>query len=257
MKRILLSIFHQYQRYRAFTKNNKFYKAARYALLMFIAACGFVFNYPQILFAHSVSYKNFKVYARQPIDENINYVLDSAVARLEKSQLYDKETMQNIFISDSFTFYKFLSLGRPDSFGITNPIVGNIRINKVDIADDLVFRDSTEFSQRSLSNVIAHEVTHNLVRNKFGAVKSFVSIPKWKNEGYSEYVAGETMLTFEEGVRRWRESPNDSSGYNYFMYQQMVKYLLDDQKISVQELFSQSFDEKEVETKTFAKICQN
>jgi hypothetical protein len=82
-------------------------------------------------------------------------------------------------------------------------------------------------------------------------------MPDWKEEGYCEYVAGETTLSFEEGVRRWKENPAEDSKYAYFKYHQMVKYLLDDEKISVEDLFNRDFDLKELEAKVFAKICQN
>jgi hypothetical protein len=58
-------------------------------------------------------------------------------------------------------------------------------------------------------------------------------------------------------VRRWKENPQDESKYAYFKYHQMVKYLLEEEKISVEELFNRSFDQKELEAKVFAKICQN
>jgi hypothetical protein len=105
-----------------------------------------------------------------------------------------------------------------------------------------------------LSGVIAHEVTHNLIRKKFGLINSFTSLPNWKDEGYCEYVAGDGTLSFEEGSRRWKENPNNDSKYAYFKYHQMVKYLLDVEKISVEELFNRDFDEKELQTKVFEFI---
>jgi hypothetical protein len=102
--------------------------------------------------------------------------------------------------------------------------------------------------------VIAHEVTHNSIRKRFGLVNSFTSLPNWKDEGYCEYVAGETTISYEEGVRRWKANPDDHATYAYFKYHQMVRYLLDVEKISVEELFSRDFNEKELEAKVFEFI---
>lgn len=257
MKKFSVAIFAAYRKYRTFTKKSKSYKAVNYSLITVFAAYGLILIFPQFLFAREVSYKNFNVYAREPFDDNIDNILDAAEARLLKSPIYDEQQTQRIFISDTFAFYTFLSPGKGMSFANTIPGIGNIRINKTNMSNDLVFRNSSEYKQRSLSGIIAHEVTHNLIRSKFGLLNSFTSLPKWKDEGYCEYVAGETTLSFEEGARRWKENPDDDSKYNYFKYHQMVKYLLDDEKISIEELFTKDFDEKELSAKVFAKINQN
>ena len=94
---------------------------------------------------------------------------------------------------------------------------------------------------------------HNQIREYLGLVK-YLKIPKWKDEGYCEYIAGETTFSFEEGVKLWKENQHDDSKYSYFKYHQMVKYLLDDEKISVEELFNQSFEEKKIAAKVFINL---
>lgn len=245
-----------YREYKVFT-GNKIYRIFRYVFTGIFTAYLLTIVFPQYLFAHEISYKNFRVYSNQPLDENIERVLDLTEAKLEKSPIYDKELTERIFICDSFALYTFLSPTSRKAFANTLPSIGNIRVGMIDASRDLVFRNDQSDNQRSLSGVIAHEVTHNLIRKKFGLINSFTSLPNWKDEGYCEYVAGETTLSFAEGVRRWKENPNNESRYAYFKYHQMVKYLLDEEKISVEELFSRDFDEKELAAKVFAKICQN
>lgn len=245
-----------YREYKVFT-GNKIYRIFRYVFTGIFTAYLLTIVFPQYLFAHDISYKNFRVYSNQPLDGNIERVLNLAEAKLEKSPIYDKELTERIFICDSFALYTFLSPTSRKAFANTLPVARNIRIGMVDASRDLVFRNDQNDNQRSLSGVIAHEVTHNLIRKKFGLINSFTSLPNWKDEGYCEYVAGETTVSFAEGARRWKENPNNESRYAYFKYHQMVKYLLDEEKISVEELFSRDFDEKELAAKVFAKICQN
>ncbi len=257
MKKYLASATGSYRKYRSFKKKNRTYKYFRYAIATIFAAYFITLIFPQFLFAHALEHRNFKVYARQPIDENITRVLDAADERLKKSPIYDESVRQKIFLSDSFGFYAFQSPLSRKSFATTLPVARNIRVNKSDIGGDAVLRDTDTDNRRSLSGVIAHEVTHNLIRKRFGLVNSFVKLPNWKDEGYCEYVAGETTLSYEEGVRRWRENPSSDAKYAYFKYQQMVKYLLEDEKISVEDLFSRDFDAKDLEAKVFAKISGN
>jgi len=256
MKKFLSSAFEARRKYRKFKKTNKTFKVVNYSLITILSLYCLLLIFPQFLFAHEVSHKNFKVYARQPLHENITRVLDSAEERLKKSPIYDESAKEKIFFSDTFGFYTFQYPVSRNSFASTLPGIGNVRINKSDIGGDTVFRDTGSNNRRTLSGVIAHEITHNLIRNRFGLISSFIKLPKWKDEGYCEYIAGETTLSFEEGVRRWKENPNDSSKYDYFKYHQMVKYLLDDEKISIEDLFSRDFDEKELEVKVFEKITK-
>lgn len=212
--------------------------------------------FPQYLFAYEITHKNLKVYARVPFDENINQILDAAETKLEKSPVYDASQTDKIFLTGSYKLYTLLSNRAYASFGNSVPLIDNILINKTDGNQDLVFAPRDEPNSRSLSGVIAHEVTHLMIRNKFGAINSLVSIPTWKNEGYFEYVAGATTLSFDKGVRLWKENSNDVR-LAYFKYHQMVKYLLDDEKINVEDLFNRDFDQKDLEQRVYRKICQN
>ena len=212
----------------------------------------FLLFFPQVLFANEITHDTFTVYSREPLDPNIHAVLDKVEARLSASGIDDKGFNPRIFISDSHGLYALLSLYvGSNSFakGYLALPTNNVFVNRCDVAHDLVFRDAPAYRERSLSGVIAHEVTHLFVREKFGYLRN-LTLPEWKQEGYSEYVAGGTLLDDETGVRKWKENPADSSGYRYFKDYMLVKYLIDVKKMSVEELFNRDFDvaslEKEV-----------
>ena len=260
MNRFFSSVLGAYRKYRNFKKQSKTYRTYKifeYVFFGLFTAYFLTIAFPQYLFANQVSHGKFQVYSRQPLDENINMVLDSAEARLVKSPIYDETAARRIFLTDSNGFYIFLSNKAFRSFANSVPMLDNILVNRSDAAGDKVFVDRAVRNSRSLSGVIAHEVTHLFIRKKFGIARVMFSMPAWKNEGYCEYIAGDTTITFEDGVKLWQEAPNDDSKYAYFKYHQMVKYLLDDEKISVEELFDRDFDRKELEAKVFAKISAN
>jgi len=130
-----------------------------------------------------------------------------------------------------------------NSFGKGFPALptNNVFINKSDLAKDLVFRDAPANAERSLSGVISHETTHLLIRKRFGYWRN-LTMPSWKKEGYAEYVAGGSTLSDETGVKLWKQNPKDATGYQYFKYYLMVKYLLEHDKLTVDELFKRDFD---------------
>lgn len=224
MNNALTSAWDVYCRYRAAKAKSKLYRTVRYLFLGLAAAYVFLLYYPQVLFAHQVTYKNFTVYSREPLDQSIYAMLDKVEATLATSQINNTAIKPKIFLTGSHKLYAVLSLYiGANSFGKGMPMLANsnVFINKADVARDLVFRKAPEYNSRSLSSVVTHEITHLLVRQKFGYVKN-LTMPAWKKEGYAEYVAGGTTVDYETGVRRWKANPQNDSGYQYFKYYMLV-----------------------------------
>ena len=256
MKPTLSSAIASYRQFRIAKANNRAYRISRNVVIVLAAAFLLLLSFPQLLFAHETSYKNFKVYSRQPLDQNINAVLDKAEARLATSPLNTDEVKPRLLLVDSFRLYKGLSLYLgANSFAKGYALIptNNIFFNKCDPSRDLVFRDAPSNSERSMSGVVAHEVTHLLIRNKFGLWRN-ATMPTWKKEGYAEYVAGGSTLSYDEGVTKWKASPADGTGYQYFKYYMLVKYLLEQEKISVDDLFNRDFDLSALEEKVLKSL---
>src|SRR6185369_6594848 len=159
-------------------------------------------------------------------------------------------------LTGSHRFYKVLSLNvGATSFGKGFALLptSNVFINAADVDRNMVFRPAPVNNQRSLSGVVSHEITHLVIRNKFGYIKN-VTMPAWKKEGYCEYVGGGPTLDYETGVRLWKANPNDDSGYQYFKYYMLVKYLLDTEKLSVDDLFTRDIDRSALESKVLTSL---
>ena len=210
-------------------------------------------NYPQPLFAHSTTYERFEVHSREPIDAGLDKVLSRAEDRLKTSPLYNDELRRRIFLTNGYGMYALLSHKAYNSFANSVPFVGNVFINKTDIDGDRVFVNRAKNNSRSLSGVIAHEVTHLFIRQRYGTVTAMLQ-PTWKNEGYCEYIAGDSTIPLDEGLRLWRENPGDDTGYRYAKYHAMVKYLLENEGMTVDDLFNRALDQKEVEARTLANL---
>lgn len=256
MTNALSTAFNAYRRYRAAKAKSKLYRGFRYVFLSLAAAYVFLLCYPQVLFAHQISYKNFTVYSRKPLDQNVYAMLDKIEARLATSSINNTNVRPKIFLTNSQQLYSALTLYiGANSFGKAMPVLptNNIFINDADVAKDLVFRKAPAFNQRSLSEVVAHEVTHLLIREKFGYVKN-ITMPAWKKEGYAEYVSGGTTLDYATGASMWKANPNNDRGYAYFKYYAVVKYLLDTEKLSVEALFNGDFDRSALETKVLNSL---
>src|SRR6185503_18166466 len=244
MNKALSSALSAYRQYRAAKAKSRAYRTVRYLFVSLAAVYFLLLIFPQVLFAHETSYANASVYSREPLDQNIRAVLDKAEARLATSEINTPEVRPRIFLTNSYRLYSFLSLYiGGNSFGKGYPLLptSNVFINQTDVARDLVFRKAPINNERSLSGVIAHETTHLLVRKRYGYWRNF-AMPTWKKEGYAEYVAGGSTLAYETGLKMWKENPKDGTGYQYFKYYMLVKYLLEHDKLSVDDLFNRDFD---------------
>jgi len=256
MKTTLSSAINGYRRYRAAKAKSRLYRTVRYGVLSLAVAYVLLLSYPQLLFAHEVSYKNFTVYSREPLDQSVYPLLDKVELRLATSPLNTPEVKPKIFLTNSQTLYSMASLYiGGNSFGKGLPLLptSNVFINETDVGQDLVFRKAPANNKRSLSGVVAHEVTHLLIRNKFGYVKN-VSMPAWKKEGYCEYVSGGSTLDYETGVKLWKANPKNDTGYQYFKYYMLVKYLLETEKLSVEDLFNRDIDRATLEPKVLSTL---
>ena len=229
------------------------YKFASISLTVLGVAYILLLNFPQPLFAYSTKHKSFQVYSRQPIGHELDSVLESAETRLRRSPLYDASSEHRIYLTDGFGIYALLSHKAYKSFAHSVPYIDNVIINKSDVTADRVYVNRERNNSRSLSGVVAHEITHLFIRQRFGTIRASM-MPTWKNEGYCEYVAGESTISLEEGIRLWRENPSDDTGYRYTKYHLMVKHLLEDEKMTVDDLFAKSLDENAVAASTFASF---
>jgi len=253
MKNVITSALNAYRQYRAAKKKNRAYKILRYSLLAVFLAYFLTICFPQYLFAHEVSYQKFEVYSRQPLEQGIYKVLDDAEARLSKSTIYDRETSRRVFLTSGHGMYLFLSNKGFRSFANSVPFINNIFINRSDVPHDLVFLNRPLHNKRSLSGVIAHEVAHLFIRKKVGTVRASL-MPTWKNEGYCEYIAEDTTITYEEGVQLWKANPTNDSNYRYFKYHMMVKYLIEKERLSIEDVFNRDFDLKDLEARVLSSL---
>jgi hypothetical protein len=231
----------------------KLYKLCSAVALLLVGAYLLLISFPQVLLANTTVHGRFTVYSSEPIDPSIDNVLDSAEQRLRTSPIYDEQMASRVYLTGSFGMYAFLSNKAYRSFANSVPFINNIIIDRSDVANDVVYVNRPERNSRSLSGVVAHEVTHLFIRHRYGTVVASL-MPAWKNEGYCEYIAGDTTMPMNEGLRLWRENPNDDTRYRYIKYQAMVRYLLETEKITVDELFTKWFDEKAVADKTLASL---
>ena len=110
MNKTLSSALSVYRQYMAAKAKSRAYRAARYLFVSIVVCYLLLLIFPQVLFAHEMSYGHVAVYSREPLDQNLYAVLDKAQARLATSEINNQEVKPKIFLTNSFKLYSFLSL---------------------------------------------------------------------------------------------------------------------------------------------------
>lgn len=189
-------------------KRKKKIKTFLYSLLITTLVVGsalaMIILYPQPLFAYKVEYKQFNVYSNEKISDDIKPVLESALAIMKKSELYDPAYKADIFLSYNTYFNKIddIVLGHePTAKAIDNNLIFKVR---VDIDKNLVYPTYHKPCEQSLSYLITHEMAHCLQAHKYGILKfnPFKHPEMWKLEGYPEYIARQKFSASSDNLKK-------------------------------------------------------
>lgn len=181
--------------------------------------------FPQIVFAHSLTYRNFRVYSMDPLSPEIRPILDRADQRLAACEINAPHDVHRIFFCPRHRVFAFFCPTARMAFGVNLPFLHTIFINATDVAGDSVMSGSPQNGRRTLSGVIAHECTHTLLAQRFGQVATLRQ-PSWKQEGYCDWVAHATSFDPAEGKRLLAQGGSDPSlSFYYFRAYTAVSYL--------------------------------
>ncbi len=212
-----------------------------------------IFCNPQLLFKYKVVNENLTLYSDEPIPMNAMNILEEVQAKLSKSEVYKPEISYKIFVCNEMNKFKLFSLSRNKEIGgFCKPYLSsNVFISKSNIESNRILSSYGYEIQgaRTLAYVIAHELTHVILKGKAGTIAA-LQLPAWINEGYSEYIAqkdfnyDKTLDLLKSG--KLAEGPVFMA-YYYDKYHLLMSYLLDRKKVSIEEILSGKFKSFEVE----------
>jgi hypothetical protein len=236
-------------------RRRRWFRAARRTITAVVSVYLLILIFPELLFAHHLQHRNFHVYSEIPIDPAIIPILDEAAGLIARSPLDDPGMEHRLFLCNSTFRRRLLAPRTHVSFGTTYTALlrRNTILNRTDVPANLIFRDAPLYNRRPLSSVIAHERVHALMDQHYGDLACEL-MPDWKKEGYCECIAGNPSFDVDEGRRLVRQGRTDPSApFRYFRYWLMVKYLMNIEKLDIDEIIAREFDQDEL----LAKVQQH
>jgi hypothetical protein len=167
------------------------------SLATFIAVAPIVA--PQLLaFPYHARSGAHEVWSESPLpNAELVKVLDRSNRLVAASPLARGQEGRHIFLTNGGWRWHWLALSSAQGFGLTRPVSEAVVINRSDLAMDRSFsaRYGKQFGGlRTLSGVIAHEITHGMIRRHFGQLSARAK-PRIIVEGYCDYVAQEGSLS--------------------------------------------------------------
>jgi hypothetical protein len=220
-----------------FQIKNKKWKIVEYTvggiLLIYVG----LICYPNLLFAHSIKYRNFTVYSTKEIDGNIHNILDKAEINLSTSDINNTAISYKLYLCNNYSFYSFFAPKSRKAFANNYSIVHNIFISNCDIRRNEAYKnDERDNYVRQLSELIAHEATHTLTEKKLGFWK-YLTLERWINEGYSETIGYNEALNIATAKEFLKTNKNsDSPSVSYKKYYYAVAYILQIERMKFEEI---------------------
>jgi len=195
--------------------------------------------FPQTLFAYSVTANGITIYSRAPLPPEAASCAARAAELIKQSELAVPDRHERVFVCDSpWVFRLFQPTSRGFAFSV--PVTDNVFIAEADFSADVATRSGPDFNKRSLSSVVAHEITHGLIRHRLGVLRG-IRLPDWVAEGYCDYIARESSFPEAEGLRLFASGQSHPSmSFRYFTYRQMVRYLVEHQHLTFSQVVARA-----------------
>ena len=207
-----------------------------------IGAVGLVYValhvYPQPLFAHTVTAHDITLYARHPISPQATERLAQARALVNRSELAVPHRPERVFLCDSPWLYRLFTPLKSDTFAVSILGTDHIFIAAPDLEADRA--TSSLGGQRPLTGVIAHEITHGLIRHRLGQWRA-IRLPEWVVEGYCDTIARSSSFPEAQGRRMLATGQTSpSASFRYYLHRQMVTHLIDDRHFTFNQLVNRA-----------------
>lgn len=223
-------------------------RVERFVGVMFLAYLALM-AYPQVLFAHSLSAHGITFYSREPLPAEAALRAARAAELVNSSELSVPGRTERVFVCDKPWLFRLFGPLSGGAFAFSTPVTDHVFVCRADFQNDIIRNTQPQYNTRSLSAVIAHEITHGLIRKRVGLLRS-ASVPDWVAEGYCDYVALEGSFPEAEGMRLLRAGESHpSKSFQYFLGRQMIRHLIEAEQQTFDQIVSAPGQAAEIEVR--------
>lgn len=165
------------------------------------------------------------VYSEQPIEPRIQQILARSDGLLRASPINDPGIERKIVLTSGGWRWRVLALNSSGSVAFRRPFSNVLILNRSDIVSDRVTNGAPVGGMRTISGTIAHETVHLLLAHHLGEFRA-MRLPTWKQEGYADYIGGETSVDPRD-EQRIRDKDPKSAVLRYYEGRRRVAAFLE------------------------------
>ena len=200
-------------------------RAAGWTAALLVGLFVLLTSAPELLaWPHVAQHGRSRIYSVAPIGPEIVPVLARADALLARSPLDRPDRARRIFLTGGGWRWSLVALTHRGAFALRRPWSDAIFVNRSDIAADRAENGAAVGGRRTLSGILAHELTHVHIGDRYGELRVAFT-PSWLIEGYADHVAQESSLT-EADYLRLRAAGSDHPALLYYEGRQQVALML-------------------------------
>ena len=173
--------------------------------------------FPEVIFAHSLTERGITLYSREPLPPEAAACARRAAELVGHSELAVPGSRERVYICNAPWVYRLFGPFSSGAFAFYVSLIDRVFVAVADPSRDTATRAAREFNSRSVSGVVAHEITHGLIRHRLGLMQS-LRLPGWIAEGYCDYVACESSFPESDGRCLMAAGESDPSrSFRYFV----------------------------------------
>lgn len=175
-----------------------------FGLALVIVATTGLYVPAALAFPYQAQIGTTAVYSTDPIPPVMTDRIARADKLLAESPLYEPGLRRTLVLTDGGWRWRVMAAGYWGTVALRRPFSSTLIFNRSDVATD---RIASVGGERTLSGTIAHETVHILTARRLGELR-MARLPRWKREGYADFVARETSLRPDDEARIRARSPD-------------------------------------------------
>lgn len=158
---------------------------------------------------------------------------------IKDNPFYDEDLKIDICFCDSrgqYAFWNPLNAYRGSLATSTNLFFSHtVMLSNPDFSSmEISYKNN---NTRKIKDIIIHEITHSFLRRKYNFIKRLSVLPKWKEEGIAEALAGSSTFDINKGITAFLKNENDNSPtFKYFKYRLCILYLQKEKNMNYSEI---------------------
>ncbi len=214
--------------------------------------------HPSLTYAHRTAYQQYHILHDQPMAPSLFPRLDSVSQIIKTSELYRPDQLLTVCLDDPSKYPALLEKLRGPAFGWGFYNIVVLR-GQIDYDAGVVARNGYRWG---LTRLMAHEAVHCLQLNHFGLWRSnpIAGWPRWKWEGYAEYIARLQNTNLVANVDRliaantsapdaWDIDMPDGTMISraYYEYALLTQFCLEEKRMHYEQLLHDSTSREAVE----------